>query len=108
MDKNTKILLGLAAASVVAYLIFKPKKQVVSQSTPTQVPIVVADHPNYSPNRQVVKTDVPTNIDAIKQLQLAKQLGLDSVDPCLQDPYSYYCAVSKGTGGIMAPLKEQV
>ena len=30
MEKNTKILLGLAAAGVVAYLVFKPKKAVSS------------------------------------------------------------------------------
>jgi hypothetical protein len=33
MEKNTKILLGLAAAGVVAYLVFKPKKAVAA--TPT-------------------------------------------------------------------------
>jgi hypothetical protein len=35
MEKNTKILLGVAAAGVVAYLVLKPKKAVLNTNVPT-------------------------------------------------------------------------
>ena len=38
MDKNTKILLGLAAAGVVAYLVLKPKKAVAAKKFPNDFP----------------------------------------------------------------------
>jgi hypothetical protein len=38
MEKNTKILLGLAAAGVVAYLLLKPKKAVSSNNNVVSAP----------------------------------------------------------------------
>jgi len=56
MERNTKILLGLAAAGVVAYLVFKPKKKkmlppsgaVVDCNDGTIVPIMQTE--NYRGN----------------------------------------------------------
>jgi len=129
MEKQTKILLGLAAAGVVAYLVFKPKKAVVQNTTdPYLCPqgykltakpmglssmIVCEDsnnnqadkivNPNYDKNKVIIPTknkDVPmSNIDW-------KHL-MDKVDnACIEDPNSYNCYVSKG-GGFMPILKNQ-
>jgi hypothetical protein len=80
MEKQTKILLGLAAAGVVAYLIYK-YRPVASTAVVTAVanPIVTDVTPIVNP--------ITTKIDA-----------------CAKDPHSYECAVQQGIG-IIGPRK---
>jgi hypothetical protein len=55
MERNTKILLGLAAAGVVAYLVFKPKAQESPSPNPS---------PNPKPKPIPIKQE-KTNADVL-------------------------------------------
>ena len=59
MERNTKILIGVAAAGVVAYLVFKPKKAVASTpiSKKKLTPKVISDD---------IKKELP--IDVVKEV----------------------------------------
>jgi hypothetical protein len=54
MEKKTKIILGLAAAGVVAYLVLKPKAQVSPSPTPNPNP---SPNPKPSPTPKKEKTN---------------------------------------------------
>jgi hypothetical protein len=69
MEKNTKILLGLATAGVVAYLVLKPKKAVAS----TYV--------------QPMATDKGIVANKVRELMLK---NADCVSPMCVGCYSYY------------------
>ena len=61
MEKQTKIVLGLAAAGVVAYLVLKPKAEVVTQNTPTPATPTPAN-----PTNPITPTPPPkTNADVL-------------------------------------------
>ena len=52
MEKKTKIILGLAAAGVVAYLVLKPKAQVSPSPSPNPSP-----NPSPKPSPKPAKTN---------------------------------------------------
>jgi hypothetical protein len=84
MEKNTKILLGLAAAGVLAYLVLKPKKVITNSYFPSKMQM----------ESQTLQENYPENQEIQK---------LFKTDFCASDPNSYSCYVQKG-GGFM-PIK---
>ena len=57
MEKNTKILLGLAAV-VVAYLVLRPKKSVAESSVKETKPLLVGNQPDGSLKMCNAETDL--------------------------------------------------
>jgi hypothetical protein len=55
MEKQTKILIGLAAAGVVAYLVLKPKKAVAAQVATTPIESGTYDKPNPNDINDIFK-----------------------------------------------------
>jgi hypothetical protein len=103
MEKQTKILLGLAAAGVVAYLVFKPKKAVASSSEN-----LATDHPNYTPplGGDEVPFKEPLNIDKINQLLKSRVAPINGKCPDGYYKESIQCIMAPCPEGMCVPYPE--
>ena len=80
MEKNTKILLGLAAAGVVAYLVLKPK---VLANTQVSIPPMSAKMPdvNNVPMSNIDWKKLMDGIDMSKSSQMCPDCGTIGGNP---------------------------
>ena len=92
MEKQTKIILGLAAIGVVAYLVLKPKKAVVVAAEPTKI-VPPPPPPTTKPIDQLI-TGYPNGLKEGDYIRLNDDATVYLLKNGKKLPITYNCMVT--------------